>query len=171
MGLAVTGRLLLLAALLWAPAWQATAQSEERAWLGVYIGNLADAPGAFVAHVEPHGPAAAAAIFARDMIVAVNGRTVRNTRELSCLLERRKPGDTVEIAVLRRGGIRRAVTVKLGQWPDRVPPARGDCGDAISRRVREPAQPAAAGARGRPKVASVARPISVSEAMARNGLS
>jgi predicted metalloprotease with PDZ domain len=136
MGLLRIGRSLVLTALLATWAWQVPAQGERRSWLGVWVGNLANAEGAYVARVDAHGPAAAAAIRGGDLIVGVDAQTVRNTRELTCLLERRKPGDTVNIAVLRRS-IRHTVEVRLGRWPDSAPPpARGDCGDAISGRAR-----------------------------------
>ncbi len=142
MGLLRIGRLLLvLTVLLSALAWQAAAQSERRSWLGVWVTNLAHAEGAFVARVDLHGPAAEAAIRGGDVIVAVDAETVRNIRELTCLLEGRKPGDIVNVAVLRRGtggggtGNRHTVEVRLGRWPDGPPPPRGDCGDAISGRT------------------------------------
>jgi S1-C subfamily serine protease len=141
-GLLRIGRLLLVSAVLLSGlAWQAAAQGERRSWLGVWVTNLAHAEGAFVARVDAHGPAAGAAIRGGDVIVAVDAETVRNIRELTCLLQRRKPGDVVSIAVLRRGPAsenardRHTVEVKLGRWPDGPPPPRGDCGDAISGRL------------------------------------
>ena len=136
--LRIGGVLLVATVLLSALAWQATAQSERRSWLGVWVTNLTHAEGAFVARVDAHGPAAVAAIRGGDVIVAVDAEIVRNIRELTCLLQRRKPGDIVNIAVMRRGpgsrgaDSRHTVEVKLGRWPDGPPPPRGDCGDAIS---------------------------------------
>jgi S1-C subfamily serine protease len=135
-----TGRLLLLAALLSASAWQASAQSEARAWLGVWVSNLAYREGAFVARVDAQGPAAAATIRQGDVIVAVDAQAVRNMAELTCLLQARKPGDTVKLALLRRGA-HHVVDATLGRWPDRAPPPRGDCADAISGKAG--GQPAA----------------------------
>ncbi len=136
MGHSRIGRLLVLTALLsgCAWAWEAAAQSEARSWLGVWVGNVAHTGGAFVARVDAHGPAAEAAIRGGDVIVAVDTDTVRNTKELSCLLERRKPGDTVKLALLRRGA-RHTVEAKLGRWPDGATPPRSNCADAISGRT------------------------------------
>jgi S1-C subfamily serine protease len=146
MGFTGFGRL-LLAALFSMTAWQVTAQGQERAWLGVSVMNVpktwpahmtGTAGGAFVARVEAAGPALAASIQVGDIIVGVDAQTVRDTRELVCLVQSRKPGDTLNIALLRRGE-RHTVAAKLGVWPS-PPPPRLDCEDAISGRLAiEPA--------------------------------
>jgi S1-C subfamily serine protease len=140
MGHALIGRLLLLMALLAIAPWQAAGQSEERAWLGVWTRDVVmswpahlfdNAGGALVARVEAQGPAQAASIRRGDVTVAVDAQTVRNATELTCLLQRRKPGDTVHISLLRLGA-RHTVTATLGRWPDPVQRRRTDSGDSIS---------------------------------------
>ena len=108
-----------MTALLAIVPWPAAGQSEERAWLGVWTGGahlFGSAGGALVGRVEAQGPAAAALIGGGDVNVAVDAQAVRNTTELACLLQRRKPGDTVHIAVLRMGA-RHTLTVRHGRWP------------------------------------------------------
>jgi membrane-associated protease RseP (regulator of RpoE activity) len=124
----------LLAIAPWQVAGQAAGESEERSWLGVYVGNLGKdwSGGAFVARVVAQGPAAAASIRGGDVIVAVDAEAICNTTDLACLLRRRKPGDTVSITLLRTGA-RHIVTAKLGRWPYHPEsPPRPDCADAIS---------------------------------------
>jgi S1-C subfamily serine protease len=139
MGPTFIRRLLLLAALISLTAWPAAAEGNDRPWLGVTVMNAGKewpedvggkVGGALVARVVERGPAAGAAIRPGDVIVAVDSKTVRNTRELACLVQGRKPGDTVHITLLRRGA-RHIATAELGRWPD-TPPPRADCGDAIS---------------------------------------
>jgi S1-C subfamily serine protease len=139
MGFASIGRPLLLTALMAVAAWQAAAEDDPRPWLGVTVMDVGRdwpeetggrARGALVARVVERGPAAGAAIRPGDVIVAVDARTVRDTRELVCLVQGRRPGDTLRITLMRRGA-RHVATAELGRWPD-TPPPRTDCGDAIS---------------------------------------
>jgi S1-C subfamily serine protease len=143
MGFTCFGRLLLLAALFSMTAWQVTAQGQERAWLGVSVMNVpkawpahvaGTAGGALVARVEAAGPALSASIQVGDIIVAVDAQSVRDTRELVCLVQSRKPGDMLNIALLRRGA-RHTVAAKLGVWPNPPPPRAEDCADAVSGRI------------------------------------
>ena len=85
--------------------------------------------GAFVTDIEDRGPALAAGLRRHDIIVAVDGRIALNTRELTCLIHGRRPGDTVSVTVMRDGR-RYAVSVTLGAWPatDLAQPASGNCG-------------------------------------------
>lgn len=99
--------------------------------LGVTVDARADrllerigVTGALVLGVEPGSPAAQAGIrptrmaedgtlFPGDVIVEFDGEAVESAEDLRALLDRRKPGDTVRIALIR-GSTRTEVDVTLG---------------------------------------------------------
>jgi serine protease Do len=49
-----------------------------------------------------------------DVLVAINGKPVASTMDLSLLLNRAKPGDTVTLTIVRNGK-KMKVRVKLGE--------------------------------------------------------
>ena len=83
--------------------------------------------GAAILHVRPGGPAAQvglrgarvgrrSSIYAGDVIVALNGKTVDNVAGLLALLDDCKPGEVVQLTVWREGKkIRVAVTLRSGE--------------------------------------------------------
>ena len=91
----------------------------DRAYLGLASGERPATPGALVGTVNPGTPADEAGIKTNDLIVAFDGKTVRNPSELSLAVLQKKPGDEVKVE-LKRGGDTRTVTVKLGQRPNQV---------------------------------------------------
>ncbi|EJF90586.1 Do family serine endopeptidase [Bartonella tamiae] len=99
--------------------------SVERGWLGVQIQpvtkeiadsiGLKEAKGAMVA--DPmDGPAAKAGIKAGDAIIAVNGETVSDARDLARRIANIKPDETATVSVWR-GGKKEEVKVKIGSMP------------------------------------------------------
>ena len=90
----------------------------DRAYLGLASGERPATPGALVGTVNPGAPAAEAGIRTGDLIVAFDGKTIRNPSELSLAVLRKQPGDEVKVE-LRRGDSTKTVTVKLGERPDR----------------------------------------------------
>ena len=114
--------------------------SIQRAYLGVSTRtideslaelNLPSPNGALVETVEPGSPAARAGLrggtaaeeasgttvrLGGDVIKAVDGRKVRDADDVSELIGRRRPGDTVTLQILR-DGTRREVSVRLGRRP------------------------------------------------------
>src|SRR5207247_3077257 len=52
-----------------------------------------------------------------DVIVALDGESIDNTPQLQQKVAFKKPGETVEITVLRQGGEKRTVTVRLARAP------------------------------------------------------
>jgi serine protease Do len=98
-----------------------------RGWLGVQIQpvtkGIADSlgmnkpEGAMVDEAQPDSPAAKAGILAGDVITAVNGTPVKDTRDLVRSIGMTAPDHTVKLEILRKGEIR-TVAVTLGKTPE-----------------------------------------------------
>lgn len=97
-----------------------------RGWLGVQIQpvtkDIADslglkkAEGALVAEPQPDSPAAKAGIKAGDVITAVNGKTVKDARDLAKKIGSMTPGSKVNLSVVHNGS-EKTVTLDLGTMP------------------------------------------------------
>lgn len=97
-----------------------------RAWLGVYIQDItpgmedkfgvAPGQGVLVADVVKGSPAEEAGIQPGDVIVSVDDTPVGNTDELQTEIMYRRPGDVVQIGILRNGD-RITLPVTLGERP------------------------------------------------------
>ena len=95
----------------------------KRGMLGVVGQNLTDElaqafdldidQGVVIAQVMPDSPAAKAGIRERDVITAVNGKSVENFSDLQNAIGLRSPGDKVTISLVRDGKTQE-VTAKLG---------------------------------------------------------
>ena len=120
-------------------------QTLEWPWLGVIISDVSSSEaesfgssetGSLVVSLEYAGPALAAGLRRMDIIVAVDGRPAANTRELTCLIQGRRPNDEVILTIVRAGKSR-LVSAKLGSWPvsqDFPRPPLSDCGrDKLSQ--------------------------------------
>jgi len=98
-----------------------------RGWIGVQIQSitpeiadnlgLKESRGALVAEPEPNGPAGKAGIEAGDIVTAVHGKTIGDSRELARTISTMPPGATVRLTVLRKGQ-ERAVNVTLTELPE-----------------------------------------------------
>jgi serine protease Do len=98
-----------------------------RGWLGVRVQpvttDIADSlgmkkvEGAIVAEPEAGSPAAKAGVMAGDVITAVNGKDIKDSRDLARRIAPIAPGTAVKLAVLRNGKDE-TVSVTLGQLPD-----------------------------------------------------
>lgn len=120
-------------------AHKAIGQTQDWPWLGVIITDISSGnvegykgggAGSYVTGVEHGGPASAAGLLHHDIIIAVDGRSAVNTRELTCLIQGRRPGDTVAVTVMRAGR-RQSIPATLGSWPPSKEfprPALGNCG-------------------------------------------
>ncbi|MDQ0315136.1 Do family serine endopeptidase [Amorphus orientalis] len=94
-----------------------------RGWLGVQIQpitpdiadslGLEELDGALVAQPQDDSPAAKAGIEAGDAILAVDGETVENPRDLARTIAGKSPGSTVALTVWRNGA-EEEVQVELG---------------------------------------------------------
>jgi serine protease Do len=111
-----------------APAFAVAA--EQWAWLGVRIRDLSEQEmndiasrhgiregfGVFIVEVMEGTPAAQAGLVNGDLVVALEGRPVTETRLLQRLISSAGAGRQVQLTVLRPDG-RRRVDVKLGAMP------------------------------------------------------
>ncbi len=96
-----------------------------RGWLGIFIRDLtpnlreyygAPEGGALVTGIKPDGPAAKSDLKEDDVIVAVNGKPVRDTWELQKAIADTRPGSTVTLDVIRNKK-RIRIKVKVGEMP------------------------------------------------------
>jgi len=98
-----------------------------RGWLGVVpqpltdelaqVLGLPDKGGALVANVQADSPAQEGGLKARDVIVKIDGKKLKNSREIYPLIAGFKPGKTVSFSVIRDGK-RKRLKVKIGKRPD-----------------------------------------------------
>lgn len=98
-----------------------------RGWLGVTIQpvtsavakamNLKEPRGALVADVERDSPADKAGLRTGDVIIAVNGKKIEDSRDLQLTIAGMSPGTTVTLSVIREG---KELTLKatLGEFPE-----------------------------------------------------
>ncbi|MBZ0210026.1 MAG: PDZ domain-containing protein [Hyphomicrobium sp.] len=97
-----------------------------RGWLGVKLqevdADMASAlslpapQGAMVAEVVAGGPASEK-LSPADVILEINGQSVRNVADASARLGSRVPGEVVRLRVLRNGD-RMLFAVRVGSWTD-----------------------------------------------------
>jgi serine protease Do len=98
-----------------------------RGWMGVRIqpvtADIADslglkrAEGALVDEPQSGSPAAKAGILPGDVITAVDGKDVKDSRDLARRIGAMAPGNSVKLAILRNGETR-TMALTLGQLPD-----------------------------------------------------
>jgi serine protease Do len=107
-----------------------------RGWLGVQVqpvtADIADslglkqARGAMVDNPQADSPAAKAGIEAGDVITAVNGTDVKDSRDLARTISTSAPGTSVKLDVLHKG-TSKTMTLTLGEMPnDRQANAGGE---------------------------------------------
>jgi serine protease Do len=97
-----------------------------RGWLGVQIQaitpeiadglGLPDKQGALVAEPQQNGPAIGAGIKAGDTILAVDGKAVKDPRDLAMRIADYAPGTKVTVSIWRDGS-KKDVDVQLGTLP------------------------------------------------------
>ena len=100
-----------------------------RGWIGVQIQpvtkdiadslSLKKAQGALVAQPQPDSPAEKAGIKAEDVIITVNGKPVKDARDLARKIGAITPGTKVDLGVVRNGS-ERTVALTLGTMPKNV---------------------------------------------------
>lgn len=111
-----------------------------RGYMGVMIQDLTPAiakkfktdvkAGALVGEVSAKSPAAEAGLESGDVITDFAGRPVRDSHSLRLQVARIKPGEKVDLKVLRDGN-QKSITVKVGEMPntDKVAKASNDSAD------------------------------------------
>ena len=98
-----------------------------RGWLGVQVQpvtkdiadslGLKEAKGAIVDNPQADSPAAKAGIEASDVITAVNGTAVKDSRDLARTVGAMEPGSSVKLDIWHKG-TSKTVTLKLGELPN-----------------------------------------------------
>ena len=102
----------------------------ERGWLGVQIQSLtpdlaasmgtpSNVKGAIVASVVDNSPAAHGGMQQGDVVVALNGATINDSRDLTQKVAGLRAGERVQFTVLRDGQ-RRGISVTIGQRDEQV---------------------------------------------------
>jgi S1-C subfamily serine protease len=92
----------------------------DTAFIGVAIADAAPfggPAGAVVRQVLPDTPAGLVGLRAGDLIISVDGAAVRSAADLSTIVDRHRPGDTVMLAWIDRSGAPRGAPVILGKGP------------------------------------------------------
>jgi len=99
----------------------------DRGWIGVQVQpvtaaiadslGMRNAEGALVSEAQANGPAAKAGIQSGDVITAVNGDAVRDSRDLAKKIGAIAPGTKVTLGILRKGE-RQNVTMSLQEMPN-----------------------------------------------------
>jgi membrane-associated protease RseP (regulator of RpoE activity) len=82
--------------------------------------NLRVSDGVLVANVLPGGPAERAGLKKHDVITAFGGQNVRRAKGLAILVSEKRPGEEVEVAIMR-GSSMDWVKLVVGERPDGPP--------------------------------------------------
>lgn len=91
-------------------------QTQIADWI-VTRNHLANKEGVLILEIKPDSPASKASLKLNDVIVDVNGKPVRNPKEMAKELRQFKGGDTVSVGFLR-SSTKRKVTVTLNGKPE-----------------------------------------------------
>ncbi len=92
----------------------------DSAFIGVAIADappFGRPPGAVVRQVLPDTPAGGIGLFGGDLITAVDGIPVNSAADLSNLMDRRRPGDTITLTWIDRAGAPRSAPLVLAKGP------------------------------------------------------
>lgn len=92
----------------------------KRGWLGVYTQKLEDQPGALITMVVKESPASKSGLKKGDVIISINGETIKNSIQVGQKVKTIVPGNTVRVEVIR-GKKRNPVLVRVGDWEKRNP--------------------------------------------------
>jgi len=125
----------------------------QRGYIGATIQNvtpemaealgMGEQRGAIVADLVPGGPSARAGLVAGDVIVSVNGRSIKTNSELTREVAKARPGDALRLEVMREGR-RRTVEVRSGVRPSERELAVNDNNNPGGGRPGVPPTPEAA---------------------------
>ncbi|OLC08100.1 MAG: hypothetical protein AUH41_09005 [Gemmatimonadetes bacterium 13_1_40CM_66_11] len=122
----------------------------ERAVIGVQIrpitpedaedAKLPEIRGVVVNEFNPpdDSPAKRAGIQQGDVIVAVDGQSIESVPQLQQRVGFKKPGEVVQVTVVRKGGVRKTIPVRLTAAPATQPEEMSSSDDAASSRESAP---------------------------------
>lgn len=85
-----------------------TASKEDAEYAG-----LPDIAGVRIENFQPNSPAERAGLEVGDIIIKVDGKPLEYTAQLQQAVGFRKPGETVEVEVARKGGVRKTYNIRL----------------------------------------------------------
>ena len=121
--------ILILGAAVILTAAKTQANPDSDGWLGVVIQNidkdlqesegLPSTDGVFVIDVVDGSPAEKAGLERGDVILDFNGKEARSVRRLTREIEWAKPGDEVQMVVLKDGKEKKTLAVTIGEDKDR----------------------------------------------------
>jgi len=126
----------------------------ERAVMGVSIrpitpedaedAKLPEIRGVVVNEFNPpdDSPAKRAGVQEGDIIVSVDGQSIESVPQLQQRVGFKKPGDVVQVTVVRKGGVRRTVPVKLTAAPSVQPEEVSSDNEGASSREAAPMESA-----------------------------
>jgi serine protease Do len=99
----------------------------SRGWIGVQVQEitpdvaeslgLKEQRGALVAEPDANGPAAKAGVEAGDVITAVNGKAIGDSRELTRTISHMSPGTPAQVTIFRKGRDK-TIGLILGKLPE-----------------------------------------------------
>jgi len=121
----------------------------ERAVIGVSIRPITPEDAEDAKLTDIHGvvvndysgddsPAKRAGIQAGDVIVAVDGQSIESVAQLQQRVGFKKPGETVQVSVVRSGGVRKTIPVRLVAAPSAEPEEISDSDEGANRRDSAP---------------------------------
>jgi S1-C subfamily serine protease len=137
---------ILFVSLLGFAAGQSSALADGRAWIGIDIIDIGPEQvrqlgssfgvsvlsGTSVLWVREDSPASSAGLMRGDVIVGVDGQSVRSAEDLICSIMMRVPGSVVRLETIR-GNESRAVLITLGRCPDELVLSPGHCRAGVAR--------------------------------------
>ncbi len=97
-----------------------------RGWFGIVIQEVSEgdakdldlaAGGAMIMKVEENSPAQKAGLKRYDLIVAINGRTVKSAAELQMEIANSNPGDEIDVTIFRNRD-KQTLRIKVSEAPD-----------------------------------------------------
>jgi serine protease Do len=87
-------------------------------------------------------PAKRAGILEGDVIVAVDGQPIESVAQLQQRVGFKKPGETVQVNVVRKGGVKKTIPVRLTAAPSAEPQEVADADDSAGKRDAGPMEEA-----------------------------
>ncbi len=89
----------------------------DRAWLGISSQPASGGTGAALTEVVSGGPAEQGGLAAGDVVLAIDGKEIREFSDISRAVNNHQPGDEIDVKVRRGGGQVESQNVTLGTRP------------------------------------------------------